>query len=137
MPKSLQITRVLGFDFGMKRIGVAVGQTISCTAEAVGIIDATDGIPKQGALQEVIDAWQPDAFIVGLPLDADGKVQWITHAARKFANRLQQLKRPVYLVDERYTSKQARDLTQDAALDAFAAQLITEQWLNDYKKNSG
>lgn len=63
---------LLGFDFGMKRIGVAVGQTVTKTARPLTVIQAAQGIPQWDALSKLIKTWQPDALVVGIPLNMDG-----------------------------------------------------------------
>ena len=69
---------LVGFDFGTKSIGIAVGQEISGTATALSAISAKDGIPNWDNLKKVLDEWQPDLLIVGLPLNMDGTNQEVT-----------------------------------------------------------
>jgi len=128
MPDEL---RVLGFDFGMKRIGVAVGQSVTKTANPVTILKAIDGVPDWNQLQTLINQWQPHAFVVGIPLNMDGSEQDTTKAAKRFANKLQgRFNLPVHHVDERLTSVEAKRLAKkEEPLDAIAAKLIVETWL--------
>lgn len=129
---------LLGFDFGMKRIGVAVGQTVTRTARPLGVIQAKEGIPQGDALDKIIKTWQPDALIVGIPLNMDGTEQAVTEFAKRFAEFLKErFKLPVYGIDERLTTKDARDqlfakggykALQNAQVDSVAAQLILETW---------
>ena len=63
---------VMSFDFGMKRIGVAVGQKVTQTASGLGVVQAFDGIPKWDYLDKIVLDWQPERFIVGLPINMDG-----------------------------------------------------------------
>ncbi|SHI09825.1 putative holliday junction resolvase [Ferrimonas marina] len=78
----------MGFDFGTKSIGVAVGNSITGTAKPLVGIKAQDGIPNWDQVEKLIREWQPDKLVVGLPLNMDGTEQHVTRAARKFANRL-------------------------------------------------
>jgi len=125
----------LAFDFGTKRIGVAYGQSLTCTAQAVGIIAASDGIPDWGALEKVVAEWKPDVFVVGLPYNMDDSESELLLRARKFGKRLEgRLHKPCYAIDERLTSFAARGelLRGEAsgAVDALAARLILEAWFD-------
>jgi len=128
MPKTLT---VLGFDFGMKRIGVAVGQTVTHTATPLLILKAQDGVPQWSEVEKLIHDWQADALIVGLPLNMDDTYQPVTFCAKRFANKLNaKYKLPVHLVDERLSTRAARRIAEnDEPVDAIAAQLILETWL--------
>jgi len=138
MSKKLSANIVLGFDFGIKHIGVAVGQLITQSANPVTILSAQDGIPDWEEISKLINEWQVDTLIVGIPFNMDGTEMPITFAARKFANRLQNhFKLPVHLVDERLTTKEAkRQLHEHGTkaidlkhVDSYAAKLILESWL--------
>ena len=129
---------VLGFDFGTKYIGVAVGQELTGTASPLGSIKAKDGIPNQEQLVKFFKEWQPNLIAVGLPLNMDGTNQNVTFAAKKFGNRLaNQFKLPVEFVDERLTTADAkeqlfaqggyRNLKKDN-IDAESARLIIESF---------
>lgn len=131
---------LLGFDFGLRRIGIATGQGLTNTASPLMAIKARDGIPDWDALERLITEWTPSAFIVGLPLNMDGSDSDMSTRARKFANRLHgRFGLPVHLVDERLSTREARSLTgyrgragdQDGALDAAAAACILERWLKE------
>jgi putative Holliday junction resolvase len=136
---------VLGFDFGMKRIGVAVGQTITQTAQPLGTIKTNNGAPQWDALTKYVKKWQPDALVVGIPLNMDGTEQPLTQAAQKFADLLRNhFKLPVYGMDERLTSVEAKARVFDqggykalknAEVDSFAAQLILQNWLAQQENN--
>lgn len=126
---------VLGFDFGTKRIGVATGQSITNKASALHAINAKDGIPDWAALDTLVEQWQPDVFVVGLPYNMDDSESEILRRARKFGNRLNgRYQKPCYGIDERLSSFEARGLLMrgeaKAQLDCFAAQLILETWLS-------
>lgn len=130
---------VLGFDFGLRRIGVAAGQMITKTASAVSTLPARQGIPDWTRVAKLIKEWRPDALIVGIPLNMDGSEQAITLAARQFAAALQQqFKLPVYEADERLTTREARlqlseqndlKLFNHQKIDSLAACLIVETWM--------
>ena len=129
MPKIL-----LAFDFGMKKIGVAVGQSISQSATPLTELAARDGIPDWEALLELMKTWAADAFVVGLPYNTDGSMQETTFAAKKFGNRLHdRFQKPVYFIDERFTTVEARAQLQHAsgAVDRYAAKLILETWFRE------
>ncbi|WP_281212294.1 Holliday junction resolvase RuvX [Shewanella insulae] len=79
---------VLGFDFGTKSIGVAVGQQITGSATPLASLKANDGIPRWEEIETLIKEWKPDLIVVGLPLNMDGTEQEMTQRARKFANRI-------------------------------------------------
>lgn len=130
---------VLGFDFGTKSIGVAVGQRITGTASPLDALPATDGIPSWSVIEKLITDWQPELVVVGLPLNMDGTEQPLTQRAKKFANRLHgRFGINVVLQDERLTSTAAREqlfkeggyrnLTK-GKVDSQAALLILEDYL--------
>lgn len=139
-------TRLLGFDFGKKKIGVAYGQTITNTAKALCNLPATKGVPHWEEVQKLIDTWRPDALIVGLPLNMDGTEQPISEAARQFKESLQsQFQLPTFMQDERLTTVEARALVfeqggykalQEENIDAIAAVLILESWMRDHAGNN-
>ena len=124
---------ILSFDFGMKRIGVAVGQFVTRSANPLTTLKAVDGIPNWDNILKLIDEWHADALVVGLPLNMDGTWQHTSYASKKFANRLHaKFKLPVFTVDERLTSVQAkRDLKREKQLDSYAAKLILESWFSN------
>jgi len=130
---------VLGFDFGMKRIGMAVGQTISMSASPLKTLLVKDGVPNWDDLTKVIKEWQPTELIVGIPVTLDGENQLVTFAAKKFSKKLKhRYQLPVHSEDERFTTIEARSLLFEqggfhhlnkSEIDSIAAVLITEQWL--------
>lgn len=129
MPKIL-----LAFDFGMKKIGVAVGQSVTQSATALTEIAAKDGIPSWEAIEEIVHTWQANAFVVGLPYNMDGSEQEITFAARKFGRRLfDRFKKPVYFVDERLTTVEAKAQLRHPSqvVDRYAAKIILETWFRE------
>jgi len=134
---------LLGFDFGLKRIGVAVGQTVTETARPLVTLKATQGEPQWDVLNNLVKTWQPDALVVGIPLNMDGTEQPISQSARKFVLQLQErFQLPVYEMDERLSTKEARarlfaeggyKALQDGQVDSIAAQLILQNWLTSKK----
>lgn len=138
-------TILIGFDFGMRHIGVAVGQTVSQSATPQPILPAKDGIPCWKNITSLVMQWSASAFVVGEPCNMDGSDQEITFAARKFANCLREKFRlPVYLVDERLTTKAAITAQKKAgktrksmvATHSYAAKIILEDWLRTEAKNA-
>ena len=135
---------LIGFDFGMKRIGVAIGQTITQTARPLDTIQSREGVPNWDTVAKLIKKWLPDALVVGIPLNMDGTDQPISHHARQFANNLRErFQLPVYESDERLTTKDARErlftqggykALQDGQVDRVAAQLILQNWFADHFK---
>ncbi|WP_440054055.1 Holliday junction resolvase RuvX [Pseudoalteromonas sp. T1lg65] len=100
---------VMGFDFGTKSIGIAIGQEITGTANSLGAVKAKDGIPNWQELENFVTQWQPDLLVVGLPLNMDGTNQDVTFKAKKFANRLHNhFRLPVETQDERLTTADAK-----------------------------
>ncbi len=131
MPESL-----LGFDFGQQRIGVAVGQQVTGTATAICTVQSRDGKPDWDTISDLINEWQPDTLVVGLPLHADGEESKISLAARKFARQLEgRYRLPVHTMNEYLSSQAARELQKQnrpadkTGVDAIAAQIILQNWL--------
>jgi putative Holliday junction resolvase len=117
---------ILAFDFGEKRIGVAVGNTITKTAEALKIIQEKNQDEKFKAIERLIQEWQPQLLVVGLPTHPDGAEHEMTQKAKRFGNQLNgRFQKEVVWVDERYTS-----VSVDGGNDALAAQLILQQYLD-------
>lgn len=134
------VNTVLSFDFGTKSIGVAIAQAVTGTAAPLEALKASDGIPNWQQIDEIYAQWQPDAIVVGLPLNMDGSFQDVTFGAKKFANRLSnRFKMQVHTHDERLTSAEAREKLFELGgykklkkekVDSVAACLIVESWLN-------
>lgn len=129
---------VIGFDFGKKYIGVAVGQEITGSATPLGSVKANDGIPHWDNISHYLKEWQPDYIVVGLPLNMDGSEQQLTLDAKKFSKRLfGKFGIPVELQDERLTTADAKEqlfarggyknLKKDN-IDAESAKLIIESY---------
>jgi len=133
---------VLGFDYGARRIGVAVGNRFTCGARPLGIIANRDDSPDWTAIDALVAEWRPGALVVGLPLTLDGEEQATSRAARAFAAALEKrYNLAAHLADERLSSVEAgrRFAARRAAgtarrkhaaeIDAVAAEIITETWL--------
>lgn len=132
--------QLLAFDYGLKHIGVASGQTLIGTATPLPALKARDGIPDWGQLEQLLSDWAPDKVVVGLPLNMDGSESELSTRARKFANRLHgRFGVSVALVDERLSSFEAkgevmarggsRDYGKNP-IDSLAARIILETYLN-------
>jgi len=128
---------LLGFDFGPRKIGVAVGQTITGSASALTTLHSRRNRPDWAGIGQLVCVWQPQGAVVGLPFNMDDTEGMIAPEARRFARQLAgRFDLPVHLVDERLTSLEARrqlgrDATSRMAIDAMAAKLILETWLTD------
>tara|TARA_B000000460_G_C21415644_1_gene348536 strand:+ start:389 stop:796 length:408 start_codon:yes stop_codon:yes gene_type:complete len=130
---------VIGFDFGTKSIGVAVGQSITGTASILKALKAQDGIPNWNVVEQLLKEWQPERIVVGLPLNMDGTEQPLTQRAKKFGNRIHgRFNIPVDFQDERLTSTAAREALferegyrglEKGKVDSAAALLIVEDYL--------
>jgi len=129
---------VIGFDFGKKYIGVAVGQEMTGSASPLGSIKANDGIPNWDSLSRYLKEWQPDFIVVGLPLNMDGSEQQLTLDAKKFGNRVAgRFGVKVEFQDERLTTADAKEqlfsrggyknLKKDN-IDSESARLIIESF---------
>ena len=134
----------LGFDYGAKRIGVAVGNTVSGSASALDTVKVTSNKTDWEHISRLLAEWQPDALIVGLPIKMDRTDNPITADAKRFANRLHgRYHLPVHLVDERLTSHMALSEIRDAGynrrsrdlVDSYAAREILQTFLNGLDGN--
>lgn len=133
---------ILAFDYGARRIGVAVGQTTTGTASPAGVVAVTQG-PDWPAIERGVREWTPARLLVGLPYNMDGSETVLTGACRAFGSELgRRFGLPVEFVDERLTSAAAtadlREARRSGArtrrvrredIDANAARLILETWL--------
>ena len=134
----------LGFDFGYKRIGVAVGQSVTGSAKPLKTEPAKEGVPDWRSIANLVQSWKPQALIVGLPTCIDGSEQYTTAAAKQFATELMtRFNLPVHLVDERLTTVEARAhlfeqggyrKIKKTPIDSIAACIILEQWLHETDK---
>lgn len=132
-------TTILAFDYGLRQIGVATGNTLLGTTQALSILRARDGVPVWEDVQRLLQEWQPDLLLVGDPLHMDGSVSSSADKARKFARRLHgRFGLAVEMVDERLTSFAAKQNLNEVGhrgdykaqpADSEAARLILESWL--------
>ncbi|WP_312239640.1 Holliday junction resolvase RuvX [Pantoea sp.] len=133
---------LLGFDFGTKSIGVAVGQQLTGTARPLTALKAQDGTPDWNLIERLLKEWQPDLVVVGLPLNMDGTEQLLTARARKFANRLHgRFGIRVELQDERLSTVEARAALFERGgyralnkghVDAQSAVIILQDWFDNH-----
>jgi putative Holliday junction resolvase len=130
---------ILGLDFGYKKIGVAIGQTVTKTASPLLTIPAIKGIPDKFIFNRLISTWEPSSLIVGFPLTLNGEVQKVTEQVNKFVKYLKKIYLiPIYLIDERLSSYEARiymktkliDKKNKIKTDSIAACIILEDWFN-------
>ena len=131
---------ILAFDFGTRRIGIASGDTLTRTARALKTLDRSDALWP--SLDRLVAEYQPARFVVGLPYNMDGTPTRLTNASRAFGVELHgRYRRPVALVDERLSSREAeaqlreardsglkRRRTTHADVDMTAARILLEQW---------
>ena len=119
---------VLAFDFGLKRIGVAVGEPELRTAHPL------PAVSRFQQIEHLVDEWKPSSLVVGLPTSVQGAAHKMTRQAEDFARRLEKrFKLPVARVDERYTSVEAESKLRglkNKVVDSVAAQLILEQYFD-------
>ena len=135
----------LGFDYGERRIGVAVGQSVTGTASPLSTVNVRDGEPDWDSIDGIVSTWKPDGLVVGEPLHMDGRPQTMTRRARRFRHALRsRFGLPVHAADERLTTVEAR--AELAGRGAFrgagagrrhevdhpvAARIILESWLGE------
>jgi putative Holliday junction resolvase len=128
---------ILAFDFGTRRIGVAIGNTVTRSARALTTIDSRDDTARVAAVDRLVREWQPARLVVGLPVHAGGSEHGMTVRARAFANDLaSRYALPVAFEDERHTSEIARDELAGsgragrALRDEVAARIILQAYLD-------
>ena len=134
----------MAFDFGLRQIGVAVGNSLLGTSQPLSILRAREGVPNWQVVQGLIDEWRPDLLVVGDPLNMDGSAGEFCERARKFGRRLHgRLGLPVTMTDERLSSFEAKQNRRqqghrgdfvEQPIDSYAAELILQTWLAE---NSG
>tara|TARA_Y100001935_G_scaffold255632_1_gene270228 strand:+ start:11088 stop:11489 length:402 start_codon:yes stop_codon:yes gene_type:complete len=126
----------LGFDYGTHKIGIAVGQTVTKSANPLTTLSNIKNIPNWRKIELLIEEWRPKALIIGHPFEMTDREANNAEKAKKFSRQLhERFKLPVYLVDERLTTRDAwaqlgKDAIKDQTkVDSFAAKLILETWL--------
>ena len=135
---------ILAFDFGLRRIGVAVGQSVTASASPVGVVANGDSGPDFAAIGKLIDEWRPARLVVGMPLHADGQPGDMQAHVETFVKELGRYGLPVATIDERYTSLEAEQALKQArasgsrgriskdAIDSAAAVFIAERFLKEH-----
>jgi putative Holliday junction resolvase len=144
MHNSAKPLSLMAFDFGLKQIGVAYGQTITNHAKGLTIIKAQNGVPSWHIISELLDKWKPNILLVGLPLNMDSSESELSGKARKFARRLQgRFPIQVKMVDERLSSREAKAIIREnlvgrvgqhadlTKIDHIAAAVILQSWFDD------
>ncbi|GMR07269.1 MAG: Holliday junction resolvase RuvX [Gammaproteobacteria bacterium] len=128
---------ILGFDYGLKRIGVALGMEITRTARPLTIVACHDGKPVWESISALIEEWHPDLLVVGLPVTLEGNQQEMTDCSRSFGRKLSgRYNLPVQHVDERLTTVEAKSRLAGQGnpaeeVDHVAAQIILEGWFTE------
>lgn len=138
---------VLAFDFGTRQIGVAIGQTLTNTANPLTVFKAKDGIPDWKQIKQLLEEWQPNQVLVGLPLNMDGTESEFCARARKFGRRLHGMfGLQVSMVDERLSTFEAKQQEstlrtgenrrgeksyKEQPVDDLAAVIILQTWLSN------
>ena len=146
-PERRPAETLLAFDFGHRRIGVAVGQRVTGSASPVGAAANGEHGPDWARIERWLDEWRPDRLVVGMPYHADGSRSPMAADVDRFIAALARFGLPVDSVDERYSSREAEGLLRDARadgrrgrirkteVDAAAAVLIAERWLREHGAN--
>jgi putative Holliday junction resolvase len=123
---------VFGFDFGIKRIGIAMGNTLTGQAQPLAVVSAVDNATRFDRIGALIAEWKPARLVVGEPLHPDGAEHEMTLRCRRFANQLHgRFGLPVELVDERYSSAVV-PAKRGEIIDAKAAAIILQQYFDDH-----
>ena len=132
---------ILAFDYGLRRIGIAVGQDVTASASPVGIVDNGEKGVDHDRIRTLISEWHPTRLVVGMPTHADGSPSAITAAVEAFIDELAQYGLPISTIDERHSSREAEQALKNARkhgsrgriskqdIDAAAAVLIAERYL--------
>lgn len=140
-PDTARVETILAFDFGLRRIGVAVGQSVTASASPLGVVSNGNTGPDQNRIAAFINEWQPARLIVGMPAHADGSPSEMQSHVRRFIETLEDYELPINTVDERYTSIEAKAALKTAraagtrgriskeSIDSAAAVFIAERYL--------
>ena len=141
MPDMQASQSIMAFDFGTQKMGMAIGQSTIESATPLPLFAMKDGIPDWNQLLKLVREWQPNLFLVGLPLNMDDSESELSARARKFARRLRhQTNIETWMVDERLSTRAARDELshyhaqgrgKKLSADSLAATLFIESWYRD------
>lgn len=141
IPSFDDVKSLMAFDFGTQKFGIAIGQTLIESSTPLPLFPVQDGIPDWEKLHQIIQQWQPDLFLVGLPLNMDDTESELSLRARKFARRLRhQTNIATYMIDERLSSREARQQLQyyqakgqkkRVNVDSLVASILIETWYYD------
>jgi len=136
----------MGFDFGEKRIGVAIGNTVTSRAEPLAILHVVSNQERLAEVGKLVAEWKPARFVIGEPSHEDGRPHEIAHLAHKFGNRLaENFRLPVEYVNEFLSSAEAaqmlnergiRGIAQKPHIDAVAAQIILQNYLDEARRHA-
>ena len=141
MPDASTPATILAFDYGLRRIGVAVGQTVTGSASPLGIVDNGERGPDNARIEALVKEWRPNGIVVGMPLHADGSPGDLAPTIRAFMRDLERFGVPVTEIDERHTSQEAeaalirarqagsKGRISKSDIDAAAAVMIAERYL--------
>ena len=131
----------MAFDFGLRQIGVAIGNCLLGTTQPLRVLKAKEGAPDWRAVEDLVNEWRPDLLLVGDPLNMDGSASELCQRARKFSRRLHgRLGLPVEMIDERLSSFEAKHNSREQGhrgnfkeqpIDSYAAELILQTWLSE------
>lgn len=125
------IRHFLAFDYGLKRVGVATGNSLTRQAQPLRTV-AAEGAERFAQIGKLIDEWRPDALVIGVPFHPDGAEHENTLRARKFGGQLRgRFHLPVHEVDERYSTTEAQGFGAKD-LDAASAAILLQQYFNDH-----
>jgi putative Holliday junction resolvase len=131
MPEHRPHQTLLAFDVGTRHTGVAIGNTLSASARGLAVLDSRVTARLFEAIAALINEWQPDVLVVGRPLHPDGNPHLMTARSERFARQLHgRFRKPVELIDERYSTVEAK-AGAGAQIDAEAAAIILRQYLAD------
>jgi putative Holliday junction resolvase len=136
--------QLLAFDFGLRQIGLATGNSKTGIATELTVVNAKNGKPDWVEIQKIIQEWQPDLCLVGLPLNMDGTESALSKKSRSFANQVEgRFGLKIEMVDERLSSFEAKGRARErghkgdyiaSPVDPLAAKILVEQWLESAAK---
>ena len=142
----LEEETILGFDFGEKRIGVSVGNTVTFRAESMTTLHVSSNQERLAAVAMLVADWRPQRFVIGEPSHDDGRPHEIAHLAHKFGNRLlEKFRLPVEYVNEYLSSAEAEQIlnergiygvAQKPYIDSVAAQIILQNYLDEARRHA-